>query len=71
MKRRLISIVLLVVMILTLTVTANAASTAPYGFTYDDVANGRTVCTIYVFDAQAHTYKPAREYYSKGNKSIT
>ena len=68
MKKAIRCLVVLAIMILSFETVVFAASPAPYGFTYDNVANGRTVYMYYKYNAQRNVYEPAKEYYSKGNK---
>ena len=55
------------ILVLIFSVTSNAAN-APYGFTYSDSANGRTIYKYYKYNSSKSTYVPEKEYYSKGSK---
>lgn len=55
------------VMIQTKEVSA-ANNTAPYGYTYDDAATGRTIYKYYEYDSSKKSFVCAREFYSLQKK---
>lgn len=68
MKSKKRSLLILIAMLLTfIPVKAQAASTSPYGYTYDDAATYRTVYKYYRYDLTKKSYILDREFYSKGS----
>lgn len=65
---KLVTLLLAVCLILGTSQTAFAANatTDPYGYTYDDAANGTTRYKYYSYDKKAGSYKATREFYSNG-----
>jgi hypothetical protein len=70
--RNLLTLVLAVVMAFSvMSVPVYAASTDPYGFTYDDAATGKTWYRYYSYNASSKNYTPVREFYSRGSSVYT
>lgn len=44
-----------------------AANNSPYGFTFDDTANGKTIYRFYSYSANENSYVQSREFYSRGS----
>lgn len=56
-----------IAILLCFSVTAHAATKEPFGFTYEDSANGRTVYLFHVYSEEDGAYSAFREFYSKGS----
>lgn len=65
-SRNLLTAVFIALFMLCFSVTANAATKEPFGFTYEDSANGRTVYLFHVYSEKNGAYISFREFYSKG-----
>lgn len=63
--RNLLTVAFIAIM-LCFSVTAHAATKEPFGFTYEDSANGRTVYLFHVYSEEEGAYSAFREFYSKG-----
>lgn len=63
----------LAIMIVSFTTTTAFATSSnnPYGFTYEDSSNGKTIYRYYSYDATSKNYKITREFYSRGNFMYT
>lgn len=73
LTRNILTLVVLIIVMLGITtpVPANAADTSPYGYTYDDSANFRTVYKFYCWSSSKNNYGLAKEFYSKGSYVYT
>lgn len=70
--RNLLTLALVFALVFGTTVPTFAATTpAPYGFTYDDTAEGKTMYKFYKWSSKEDSYLPTRVFYSKGNYVFT
>ncbi len=65
--RNLLTAAFIAILLCFATTTAHAATKEPFGFTYEDSANGRTVYLFHVYSEKDGAYSAFREFYSKGS----
>lgn len=67
----LLTIVFVAILMFCFSKPAYAAEKEPFGFTYEDSANGRTVYLFHVYSESDGAYSSFREFYSKGSYVYT
>lgn len=70
-KRNLLTLVFTIILSLGIPIVVMAATHSPYGFTYDDSANGKTMYRYYTYSEKESGYVPAKSFYSKGTSVYT